>query len=667
MDIMTCSRCRLRVMPSPQGTCPSCGTKLAEDRDQPASNNLAPADDAAKGQKPLVATRAQARDVPATNIDDKFSATRNAASVNLQRRAALQQMKFAGCLLGSVVVLVVGMGVWEAFFSKEKVLARRYRTLIAQTFEAADRLSKQLPENGEFKERKALSESGVTASLANTMVLSLQSVNDPQHAIDFRLPADRVAIGVRGAKHNVLAMYDWRPADAIAVDRDGMYSFDVEQGTSHLQNIQYMILVRFVRWQEATDDGHKRLQPGYAEFDTFLFELDKESLIAAKRHRIDQSGVSIYAVPGRFEEEARRLLVKSVDDQIQAWLEDGYVATKAELWVEELLQASPPLVQACRELGAPAQRATLSGGALILDLDAQGISKANDQLPLAMRAGPESSELTLFVIAEEHKTATSLYNSENKDDPMATVGFRADIDLAIIRWPSKQPIGIVRLEGDPPPAHVSIRQFQNGAATKLSGITGWSDFTVSAFVQGLAATGAPDAIADALAVSGDKQEPPEQLTIVNKGMDEFEYAQDAAAPMRMKKAIVWDVVHQRFMCSEANRLPDNMRGSLADEQLSVFVITDVATEPDPPQDDKRWITGSAQVRGRLVSWPESKLVCEFELRCEKIVTYSESGKFQHDERGQVAIHPDWGLRDIAVLSLRRWIESLPERDDEATR
>ncbi|MEM9658432.1 MAG: hypothetical protein AAF961_08735 [Planctomycetota bacterium] len=316
MSIVTCRQCQMRVIPSAQGECPSCGM-------QQESFSRPPQGNASKATAVICEVRK-----PSTKSAPKTSQTLNrleeakqAASGNAARQAALHQMKMAGYLFGFIFVFILGTRGWDLLFSEEKTLERWYRSLITDVLESAARLSQQAPGPGDFEELTPAKAVGKTPSSANTVVFSLQSVNDPHHAVDDRLPLDRVDVGVPGMQREVSAMYDWRPPQAVNVEGDGMYSLNLKRGCDQLTNTEYLVLVRFVSWvAPKKSQGMLSVNPGYAAFDTFLFDLTDESLIASKRHRVDQSGSVISARPGRLENDARRELVKAVDEKIRGWL-----------------------------------------------------------------------------------------------------------------------------------------------------------------------------------------------------------------------------------------------------------------------------------------------------------------------------------------------------------
>lgn len=333
-------------------------------------------------------------------------------------------------------------------------------------------------------------------------------------------------------------------------------------------------------------------------------------------------------------------------------------AKPEEAAVRDLIEHARPLVDECRRLGRPEGRVSLLGKALILDLETGTRREANDYLPEELRGNPTDPELTLFLIVEKHRTLVATYTETNAKNDTRITGYRVDVDLAVIRWPSKKPVGMVRVKGDNPPEFISVRQFMTGASTLPTAVTGWFDLSLSRWVAGLPAAGNPDPVADALALIARAKGKEDVIIVRCSPDDKFAYAKGASAPKRKGKVLIWDAARDRPAGKANKYLPEELRGKLTDAELTLLAVTPPVVAGKPISADGTLVAGTGSINGIIVYWPEKKVAGTFKLVCDGLIGYADQGHFQADEEGQVAVDPERGLYDTTALKLSRWVKSL---------
>ncbi|MCE9534300.1 MAG: hypothetical protein K8T89_24740 [Planctomycetes bacterium] len=311
----------------------------------------------------------------------------------------------------------------------------------------------------------------------------------------------------------------------------------------------------------------------------------------------------------------------------------------------------------CRRLGVPKERVTLLGKVIVLDLETGKRRQAHAYLPEALKGNPADPELTLFLVAEKHKTQVASYSpTETDSDKKAIPGYRVDLDVAIVRWPSKKPIGMVRLKGEDPPKSISVLQWTS-QKTFPDFVTGAIDAPMSSWVESRPTAGKPDPVGDALALAPKEEGKGAIIKVRCLRKDEsYVYAEIGSAPKRKGKVLIWDVTRDRH-AGKANRyLTEALRGQATDKELTLVMVTRQTVEADKSEALKGFVTGKATIEGYIVHWPDKKLIGTFELTADDLLGVPKEGFFQND--GQVASDPETGLNDTAALKLARWIKSL---------
>ena len=320
----------------------------------------------------------------------------------------------------------------------------------------------------------------------------------------------------------------------------------------------------------------------------------------------------------------------------------------------DLAEQAKPLVAECRRLGQPAGRVTQVGKAVILDMESGGRREAHDDLPEALRGSPSGADLTLWLVAGKNRIPVAAYHpSKAGDDRTDVPGYRVDLDLAIVRWPSKKPIGIVRVRGEDPPDTVNVNQWTNGDKPWPAALTGPIDSPLAKWVASRPMEGGPDPVSDGLALADQAAGQPPVTVHCQPGGDTFAYEQDNSAPKLKGRALLWDVARDRPVERVNRSLPEQIRGQVSDPDLTLFMVTRQDVEVT-----KRWtfLNGTGSIEGYLVYWPEKKLVGRFKLICDDLFANPETGYFQPD--GQVAVNPETGLDDALRLKLVKWIKTL---------
>jgi hypothetical protein len=342
---------------------------------------------------------------------------------------------------------------------------------------------------------------------------------------------------------------------------------------------------------------------------------------------------------------------------------DAEVARKAEAAaVRDLVEQARPLVAECRRLGRPADRVTLLGKALIVDRETARQRNANKYLPEALRGKPGDSELTLFLIAQKHRTLVATYTSPRAGENKKIPGYRVDVDLAIVRWPSKKAIGMVRIKGDDPPQSISVRQWSPDTVKLPDAVTGWIDLTLSGWVASLPVEGGPDPVGSALALADAANAKGGSIMIRCDTDDQFKYEKGHAAPKLKGKVVIWDIARDQRARKATKYLPEDLRGQLSDPELTLFLVDPARVEAKNGGDTAgKLFSGRGTIEGYIVYWPEKKVGGRFTLTCDDLLGFSDQGFFQTDDEGQVAVDPETGLYDTIALKLARWIKGLPPR------
>ncbi|MCA9214642.1 MAG: hypothetical protein KDB27_16330 [Planctomycetales bacterium] len=215
-----------------------------------------------------------------------------------------------------------------SYFSDERIMERRYRAAITQLLTTAQAMSNRLPSMDDQPEIRPNQSVSPAVSLDNTIVMSVKSVADPSHAVDDRLPHERSMWSVLHDME-VHDMYRWISPIAQKYDSKRYFQFDFKRADGQLERNRYVVLVRFVEWDEpaATESGS--IRPGAAVLNIYLFDTNEKLLLVSQRHRVDQ-GVDQSGIRVSDVNEARVRFVELIDKRIRQWLQSGYVATSQE-------------------------------------------------------------------------------------------------------------------------------------------------------------------------------------------------------------------------------------------------------------------------------------------------------------------------------------------------
>jgi hypothetical protein len=323
----------------------------------------------------------------------------------------------------------------------------------------------------------------------------------------------------------------------------------------------------------------------------------------------------------------------------------------------ELAEQATPLVDECRKMGQPADRVALLGKALIMDLKTGKPRTAQGYLPEELRGKPTDPELTLFIVAAEHRTLITAYHLPAAAQEIP--GYRVDIDLAIMRWPSKKPLGMVQLKGDDPPENISVRQ-SVGGQTHPPAVTGWVDAPLAHWVASRPHAGKPDPVGDALALAADVKDKEDAITVRCLPKDDsYVYDAEGSAPKLKGKVLFWDVARDIHAEKANHYVPEKLRGQPSDQELTLFMVTRLEVEVTGRPENGGTIFGTAVIEGFIVYWPKKEAIGPFKLTCENLLGIPGSGFLQPD--GQVASEAESGLYDTAAIKLGRWAESLAGR------
>jgi hypothetical protein len=118
--------------------------------------------------------------------------------------------------------------------------------------------------------------------------------------------------------------------------------------------------------------------------------------------------------------------------------------------LQELITAVAKVAIPAPPTSAPPR---LAGKALVVDLTTRGLSDVHGRLPAALRGKPGDAELIVFVIASKQKVKVKEYTpTGNSRIPSWVVipGYRVDVDLRVIAWPSLRVLGRQTFKGQEP-------------------------------------------------------------------------------------------------------------------------------------------------------------------------------------------------------------------------
>ena len=320
---------------------------------------------------------------------------------------------------------------------------------------------------------------------------------------------------------------------------------------------------------------------------------------------------------------------------------------------KELNEQIRPVVSECLKLGPPKERVTLQGKLLILDHETGQARKAHGDLDEKLRGKPSDKELTIFAIVKKHKIPVTIYSpkeGEASEKAKAIPGYRVDLDVAVLRWPSKTPIGVVTLKGGDPPNTVSVRQLLQGRTTYPEFVTGMVDAPLKEWVVSRPEEGKPDPAGDAMKLAPALESDVTLMTATTKGTtDPFVYA-DGGMPLKIEgKILFWDKDADRPLTLANDHLKEAVRGKITDSPLTIVMVTSQSFMLTRPQ------FGNATYEGYVVAWPEKKVLARFKVSSVNLDDIPSTGFFQDD--GQVATRRILDLEDTAALMLARWVQN----------
>ncbi len=320
---------------------------------------------------------------------------------------------------------------------------------------------------------------------------------------------------------------------------------------------------------------------------------------------------------------------------------------------KELNEQIRPVVSECCKLGPPKERVTLQGKLLILDHETGQPRKAHGYLDEKLQGKPSDKELTIFAIVKKHKIPVTIYSpkeGEASEKAKAIPGYRVDLDVAILRWPNKTPIGAVTLKGGDPPNTVSVRQLLQGRTTYPEFVTGMVDVPLKEWVVSRPEEGKPDPLGDAMKLAPAAESDVTLMTATTRGTtDPFLYA-DGGMPLKIEaKILIWDKDADRPLTLANDHLKEEVRGKITDRRLTIVMVTSQSFMLTRPQ------SGNATYEGYVVAWPEKKVLARFKVSSVNLDDIPSIGYFQDD--GQVATKRILDLEDTAALMLARWIQN----------
>jgi hypothetical protein len=332
-------------------------------------------------------------------------------------------------------------------------------------------------------------------------------------------------------------------------------------------------------------------------------------------------------------------------------------AKEAEAF-KELNEQIRPVVSECLKLGPPKERVTLQGKLLILDYETAQPRKAHGYLDENLQGKPSAKELTIFAIVKKHMIPVTIYSPKEKEEEEeeeasekapVVPGYRVDLDVAILRWPSKTPIGVVTLKGDDPPNTVSVSQLLQGSTTYPEFVTGMVDAPLQEWVVSRPQEGQPDPAGDAIKLAPAPDSDVTLIAATTTGTtDPFVYAD--GMPLKIEgKIFFWDKDADRPLTLANDHLEEEVRGKITDSPLTIVMVTSKSYILTKPQ----W--GNATYAGYVVAWPEKKVLARFKVSSVNLNDIPSRGFFQAD--GQVATRRILDLEDTAALMLARWIQN----------
>src|SRR6185503_18156365 len=96
------------------------------------------------------------------------------------------------------------------------------------------------------------------------------------------------------------------------------------------------------------------------------------------------------------------------------------------------------------------------------DVDKENVSEAHGRLPKELRLQSQEEKCTVYLITERERRPVMNYNFDvfHGGGSTGVQGFRTDLIVCAVDWPSLQPRGKYRINGNGPPQYVTLKPDQ---------------------------------------------------------------------------------------------------------------------------------------------------------------------------------------------------------------
>jgi hypothetical protein len=136
----------------------------------------------------------------------------------------------------------------------------------------------------------------------------------------------------------------------------------------------------------------------------------------------------------------------------------------------EIVSPAFSLIDQCKQMGSVGDYPAIKGKIIVWDMKTD--SKSSASIPASIAWNPNDNILTLFLIVEKGENTVGYY------EPSGGPAIQPYADIAVVYWPSLEPVGFYRVLGTDPPTEIMNDYSASGNLEK--GIEIWlKNFTVA--------------------------------------------------------------------------------------------------------------------------------------------------------------------------------------------